>query len=614
MGAHMDGAAAQVQFKQNVHRHFNSMRSRGVGENEAAALAIQLATGVVEPPVDIRQLTRLLESPPIAISDWKAAEDAARQLFSSPETLSISVAGAGRSEGAGRAESEAVRWPEEAPKPRPPSRDDFQELVSFLAAAKAHSEREGDGLAPVIQEGSSRMLARFARNSSSTGLAGPMGVAVPLSALLANPWLNEPESASWVPKIGEVASSLPDTELEGLLSFWAGLSEGQFATMVEAVQHYVTLHLYEAQTLDIEVEAATKLLSFLSQANERTSVVPFTAFYNDAVNNGDFNIAEDYRRWKSSSQAFSFCRYSFIYDPGSKSRILQLENDKQMYNEFQDALLRSWLFSATYPFLLLRVRRSPYLVNDTLRQVESASSSGSLKKPLKVQFIGEEGVDEGGITKEFFQLLLRDLFDPSYGMFVYDDATRLYWFQPSQLDLEQEFRLIGIMIGLAIYNSQLLELAFPHVLYRKLVGQEPALEDVKEIFPEIHNSLKQILEYPGDDLETSFGLTFEVEYEAGFGEIRTETLGGHDPSTPVTRSNRAEFVQLYVKNLLVDRIRSQYDAFASGFYHMCQGPVLSMFRAKELEEVVCGSHLLDFDELERHAHYDDGFTRCPCRF
>ena len=110
----------------------------------------------------------------------------------------------------------------------------------------------------------------------------------------------------------------------------------------------------------------------------------------------------------------------------------------------------------------------------------------------QVQFIGEEGVDEGGVTKEFFQLLLRDLFDPSYGMFMYDHATRLHWFMPSQLDMEQEFRLVGIMVGLAIYNSQLLELAFPRLMYRKLVGETPCLADVEEVFPDIFNSLTQV--------------------------------------------------------------------------------------------------------------------------
>ncbi len=66
---------------------------------------------------------------------------------------------------------------------------------------------------------------------------------------------------------------------------------------------------------------------------------------------------------------------------------------------------------------------------------------------VKVQFVGEEGVDEGGVQKEFFQLLLRELFLPDFGMFSHDESTRLYWFRPSALELALEFELIGILIG-----------------------------------------------------------------------------------------------------------------------------------------------------------------------
>lgn len=66
------------------------------------------------------------------------------------------------------------------------------------------------------------------------------------------------------------------------------------------------------------------------------------------------------------------------------------------------------------PFLYLRVRRS-HLVQDTLQQIANNSSSGShssntnLRKALKVKFIGEEGVDQGGVAKEFFQLLVDEV-------------------------------------------------------------------------------------------------------------------------------------------------------------------------------------------------------------
>lgn len=70
--------------------------------------------------------------------------------------------------------------------------------------------------------------------------------------------------------------------------------------------------------------------------------------------------------------------------------------------------------------------------------------------PCQVKFIGEEGVDEGGVQKEFFQLLVRQCFNPDFGMFTYDEERHLHWFAPSQLlDLENEYELIGILIGAA---------------------------------------------------------------------------------------------------------------------------------------------------------------------
>ena len=50
-------------------------------------------------------------------------------------------------------------------------------------------------------------------------------------------------------------------------------------------------------------------------------------------------------------------------------------------------------------WLNLQVRRGPHLVNDTMLQLQNAASQGTLKQPLRVKFAGEEGVDEGGVSK-----------------------------------------------------------------------------------------------------------------------------------------------------------------------------------------------------------------------
>ncbi len=134
----------------------------------------------------------------------------------------------------------------------------------------------------------------------------------------------------------------------------------------------------------------------------------------------------------------------------------------------------------TSPFLELRVRREN-LIEDSLSQLSTADRT-DLVKELKVQFVGEEGIDEGGVSKEWFQLIVKEIFDPKYGMFIQDDVNRLQWFNGASRDFP-EFELIGILLGLAIYNGVILDLHLPVVVYKKLLGHKLTLEDVKQVNP-----------------------------------------------------------------------------------------------------------------------------------
>lgn len=50
-----------------------------------------------------------------------------------------------------------------------------------------------------------------------------------------------------------------------------------------------------------------------------------------------------------------------------------------------------------------------------------------LKKQLVVEFEGEQGLDEGGVSKEFFQLIVEEIFNPDYGMFTHQQDTLTVW-------------------------------------------------------------------------------------------------------------------------------------------------------------------------------------------
>ena len=80
-----------------------------------------------------------------------------------------------------------------------------------------------------------------------------------------------------------------------------------------------------------------------------------------------------------------------------------------MKQELQNALTSTMMGYVQNPFLVIKVRRD-YLIEDALQQIQITPPQ-FFKKPLKIKFEGEEGVDEGGLRKEFFQLLLEQLFN-----------------------------------------------------------------------------------------------------------------------------------------------------------------------------------------------------------
>ena len=91
------------------------------------------------------------------------------------------------------------------------------------------------------------------------------------------------------------------------------------------------------------------------------------------------------------------------------------------------------------------------IVSDSLKEISEKQKD--LKKKLKVSFVGEPGLDMGGLTKEWFQMLVKQIFEPDYGMFVYHPHSRCYWFSVSGSSSNlREYNLIGVLMGLAVYN------------------------------------------------------------------------------------------------------------------------------------------------------------------
>ena len=112
----------------------------------------------------------------------------------------------------------------------------------------------------------------------------------------------------------------------------------------------------------------------------------------------------------------------------------------------------------------------------------------------KVRFDGEEGDDAGGVRKEFFLLLLKEILDPKYGMFKEYEETQTIWFHPNCFEDIDMFFMIGVLCGLAIYNFTIIYLPFPLAIYKKLLGEEVgSIKDVEDLSPALAKGLRDLL-------------------------------------------------------------------------------------------------------------------------
>ncbi|KAJ2786188.1 hypothetical protein H4R18_000035 [Coemansia javaensis] len=371
----------------------------------------------------------------------------------------------------------------------------------------------------------------------------------------------------------------------------------------EAPPLKVSLHALGSSTA---LPLVAQCLALANSYNTAHGVAPYSVFYNSAVNE-HIDIKDDVPRFRMPD-GVSFCSYPFLLSPNTKSEIIRIESVLLMRTELQDSFFRAMFMGVTCPYLVLEVRRDS-LVRDTLYQLDLKVNQ-DLRKQLKVRFVGEEGVDEGGVQKEFFQLIVRDVFSAKYGIFKASENSRYHWFWPQlgpMPDTLEEIRLTGQLIGLAVYNAVILDIHLPPALYKKLLDVPVTRDDLREVDPELHHGLMQLLRLSPAEVD-ALERSFEVEYDSLGGLCAHELVPG-GAQIPVTVDNRELFVDKYVDFVFNASCERQFAEFKSGFDRICGASYVRFMRPQELELLVCGCSELDFAALERVTIYDGGYTR-----
>jgi E3 ubiquitin-protein ligase HERC4 len=309
----------------------------------------------------------------------------------------------------------------------------------------------------------------------------------------------------------------------------------------------------------------------------------------------------------SMSDSVLFCDYPFVFDARSKTLLLQTDADIQMQMALQEAWQRNIhsIFVSTIdpvnPLLTLFIKRES-IVQDTLNQL-SKQRRDDLKKPLKVMFINEDAYDAGGVKKEFFMLLLKEIVDLKYGMFNFYEETNSIWFNDQTLEGSDMYHLIGEIMGLAIYNGIIIDLPFPLALYKKLLKETTTFQDLYSLSPTIAKGLDELLKYDGDDFESTFDLTFEITRQRFDQTVNVELIPNGSKIT-VNKENVKEYINSYVDYIFNSSVSSAFNAFDKGFHYVCGSKVLELFHSSELMAMVIGNENYDFEELKQVDLFD----------
>lgn len=215
------------------------------------------------------------------------------------------------------------------------------------------------------------------------------------------------------------------------------------------------------------------------------------------------------------------------------------------------------------PPLQLSLRRDS-VFGDSFKRLYYKSAEEMKYGKLSIRFHGEEGVDAGGVTREWFQVMSRQMFNADYALFtpVASDRTTFHPNKDSQVNEEHlmYFKFIGRVIGKALYEGRALDCHFSRAMYKRILSKPVSLKDMETLNLNYYKSLEWMLENDISDIITE---TFSIETET-FGETQIVDLIENGRNVAVTEENKQEYVQLIVEYRLTGSVKFQLEEFLRG--------------------------------------------------
>ena len=239
------------------------------------------------------------------------------------------------------------------------------------------------------------------------------------------------------------------------------------------------------------------------------------------------------------------------------------------------------------------------------------------RKLIRVNFVDqfgktEQGIDMGGVFKEFLELSTRSIFSDNYGLFKRTEKDGLYYPNPTAKDLLGEecghlMEFTGRILGKAVLEGICVDIPFAPFFIGKLFGRVTKVEDLFILDPELYKNLMFMKHYDGD--VTDLCLTFSTSRKILDKNIIID-LVYDGRNVDVTNNNRISYIYKLTHYLLDTQFEYQTSYFVKGFYEICNTKLIKIYSPSEFISVLSGTdEEIDVDDWMKYTKYDSPYHK-----
>jgi ankyrin repeat protein len=257
----------------------------------------------------------------------------------------------------------------------------------------------------------------------------------------------------------------------------------------------------------------------------------------------------------------------------------------------------------------INVSRGDQLLSDSFNTIQNISNKDFGRRRFKIHFQGEAGIDAGGLTTEWYSLIMRELVNPHYALFksVEGDQATFHINESSSVNPEhlKYFRMAGRLLAKGLYDFLPMQFSFTRSLQKIMLGRPLLLSDLNELDQTLVNSLNWIAD--NEIAGVVEEMTFSIDHEL-FGEHHQVDLKPNGSNILVNDENKFEYIRLVILYKLYGSSKAQIDAFLDGLYSFIPKSLLEPFSIQEWNSIISGSAPIDVDDWQRNTIYSGNYN------